>query len=488
MRQFLFFIVVIISMTSCGYDFPFEKTESYNDTTKFDKIVVVGGSYLSHVINGSVSINNHATQSFSSIIGEHFMKYNISNEGIINAEFGAIEGYNIYANDTSSVIYGQNILYFPSEVKKNRPFDKNPFLPYMDFSPGSEIIREQRPLTDVTNFSIPNFNTEILIAPDLAGSTFSSYFEDLEGKTLVELVAAHNPDLVIMELAIDELINAVLDDNWEEASLDRALEERFGIFLQRLNSETQVPVILFNVPNITQFPFFNEVPYNIFISGGEAANLYNNYISFNEDVRYWNFLKKDPATPSDKRRPVIDFDNFYQPGNGYVIIDPTLSDAVNEQGQPIPKIRQLNPEEKIFYSLYSKLSPAGLGTMVPVADKFSLTSSEIAGIREKVNAYNQIIDRIVSVNSNVYLFDLNAFYDNILRVEEVENGLLNTGEVVKNSMLPNGIFSTDGIHLNERGNALLVNNFILNLNQIFSISIPLIETGKYKGNKYETVN
>jgi hypothetical protein len=42
-----------------------------------------------------------------------------------------------------------------------------------------------------------------------------------------------------------------------------------------------------------------------------------------------------------------------------------------------------------------------------------------------------------------------------------------------------GAYSLDGIHLNEKGNALLANEFIKSINQKYKSRIPLVNVNAY---------
>ena len=62
------------------------------------------------------------------------------------------------------------------------------------------------------------------------------------------------------------------------------------------------------------------------------------------------------------------------------------------------------------------------------------------------------------------------------------------GVPVGGSLYLNSIFSLDGVHFNQRGNAYVTNIFIKALDEKFGAKLKIVNINNYLGNVYEPVN
>ncbi len=136
--------------------------------------------------------------------------------------------------------------------------------------------------------------------------------------------------------------------------------------------------------------------------------------------------------------------------------------------------------------------PLGFNTDASLSgDQYYLTLAEQGVIQSRSNAFNTTIATEVatanggSADPRFGLFDLNAGFPgnpntslgafaDLLGLDG-ELGIRVEGRLLKPDFGPNGIYSTDGVHPNIRGNAILANEFIKVIEVTFGSSLPNVE-------------
>ncbi|MDZ7658583.1 hypothetical protein [Fodinibius sp.] len=127
-----------------------------------------------------------------------------------------------------------------------------------------------------------------------------------------------------------------------------------------------------------------------------------------------------------------------------------------------------------------------LGCTQVQGDECYLTIPEQQQIQNRTTAFNTIIATTVAQNADrLALFDINAGFPGNPNTElgafadlfgiDGELGIRVEGTLLQPDFSPNGVFSTDGIHPNARGNAILANEFIHVIEEAFGASIPEVD-------------
>jgi hypothetical protein len=139
------------------------------------------------------------------------------------------------------------------------------------------------------------------------------------------------------------------------------------------------------------------------------------------------------------------------------------------------KVRKLVEGEIILLSIpLDSVKCNGMGSIVPIPDKYVLTLAEIAEIKTKITEYNNVIAQL----AQTYNLAL-ARADDLIR--ELKTGILYNGISMDAEFVTGGAFSLDGRNLNPIGQALLANKFITAINTQFNANIPLADVTKYHG-------
>ena len=120
------------------------------------------------------------------------------------------------------------------------------------------------------------------------------------------------------------------------------------------------------------------------------------------------------------------------------------------------------------------LMPHGLSADNPLCKQELLDATEVEIARQAILNYNAIIRQLAD-DYNLALVDV---FDYLNRVKD---GGVYDGVEVSAAFIIGGAFSLDGIHLTERGNALLANEFLRAINSHYDARIPLVDATRYPG-------
>ena len=110
----------------------------------------------------------------------------------------------------------------------------------------------------------------------------------------------------------------------------------------------------------------------------------------------------------------------------------------------------------------------------PIPGKFVLDNAEQANIKAHVDQYNMVI-RHVAASQNLALADMNEY------MKKFATGMVFDGIKMNTAFVTGGMFSTDGVHLNPRGNCVAANFFIQSINSKYNCNIPQANITNYPG-------
>lgn len=212
----------------------------------------------------------------------------------------------------------------------------------------------------------------------------------------------------------------------------------------------------------------------------------------------------------------------YQTGpNPILVNDPELDDLESEFDQlemagaisaqerqalvPYEQSRPLTENELVTLSAGAVIgtelnpqseTPTTIGVIIPLGynpenpgaegDEYYLTVQEQTEIQNRTTAFNTTIATTVTQNSDrLALYDINAGFPGNPNTElgafadllgvDGELDIRVEGTLLQPDFSPNGVFSTDGIHPNPRGNAILANEFIRVIEENFGATIPDVD-------------
>ena len=146
-------------------------------------------------------------------------------------------------------------------------------------------------------------------------------------------------------------------------------------------------------------------------------------------------------------------------------------------------VRVAQKEDRILLPVMHQIGLNGFGMSesLPIPDRWVLDADEVNILRQSLNAYNQVLAELVAEAQREYslrvsLLDMRKYFTYKLIPGQIADGIGVSGKY-----LSGGLFSLDGYSLTPRGNALIANRFIAEINNYFGIRIPTINISDYPG-------
>lgn len=468
------FVLVIGSLLflgACTYDFP-EKPEvpqPQAGNADFSKFVAVGNSLTSGFMDGAL-YNDGQKNSFPIRMAESMRAVNPGlafNQPDINAEKGA---------NSSFPGFGRLAFIKPPCEKSNpgpRPIGlADPVTPYG----GNKAT--------LNNYGVPGMK---VIEAGVGGygllnGLFGRFAVDPLTSSVLGDLAANNADASFfsMWLGSNDVLRYALsggtgnpngvgsNDMTPEAVFTAAYSAALNTMLGLKGG--QAKGVVGNVPNVTDIPnvrvvnlsikpFALDAPTATFLNAAFVMQGFNSP-GFTAGSNNFFAIQTGPNTVK-QMNPVEDFLLFSTPS------DSLGTGTFINANSPI----------------CATANRAGWGVSKPIPNQFVLDKTEIALIQSRVAAFNTIIaNAVATANANgirVALVDINKFLG-VMNTTGVTYGTTNINS--KPSTFPFGnAFSLDGVHPNQKGYAVIANEFVKAINQAFGSTLPLADPNSYPG-------
>jgi len=309
------------------------------------------------------------------------------------------------------------------------------------------------PVTNsVNNFGVYGAKTVHLLAPGYGDEqglytvppTANPYFVRFASSPATSILAdamAKNPTFFTLWIGNNDVLGYALTGGLADTITSPAWFEAYlGQILQTLTSGGAKGAIA-NIPSITSIPFFNTVPYNGLVLTQQA--------------------QVDGLNAAYEPLGIT----FNLGQNPFIIADATAPGG----------LRQIKDTELVTLGVpQDSLVCGGWGSSKPIPEQYTLNESEIANIKDAVDAYNQIIQGYAGQ------FGL-AYVDVYSELINAEDGIVVNGVSLSTEFVTGNTFSLDGIHLTPVGNAYVANVFIRAINNTYGSSLPLVTLTDYNG-------
>lgn len=490
MKRKLLYIIIILLSWACTYEFPYTEVIDDNGSADFSKFVCIGDNYTSGFMDGALfregqinSVGSMLARQVSDTTGENLVQATIANEN----------GYNYFLSDTANV-YGKLIRTYTSLS------DNDPIIIALPGELPTDYTGDKNLLTD---FSIPFLKSYQFDQAALSSNLYYNRISaDPGSSTLISQISSSSPSFfVLWEGMYDALhysVSGAMGDanppsdpdllNDLDLTPEDVFENSIRQMISTLLSNPHTKGVVVNLPSFDDLPFFYFYQYDfITLAGSEKGVAQQFYNEFNQAVTLHNQI------PGNEPRPYISFNDngetlYPQP---IVVIDNLLPDGVDLYGDPLPKYRQLQPGEMVLLSLPFDQVEDGLGTIIPIEKMYYLNSIEISNLRQTIERYNEILSEIVNENSDrLALADINTPIKELAATGRVDSWgipdsfqhFYQNGLPIEANLSMNSIFSLDGLHFNQRGNAYVANLIIAATNNHFGSNISFIDINQYIGN------
>ncbi len=253
-----------------------------------------------------------------------------------------------------------------------------------------------------------------------------------------------NPTFTSVLIGIEDIYNYARRGG-EESEDTITTPAMFGTIFTDLMSQLTVQnagSVVGNIPSLNTIPYFTAVPWNgLYLDAATAADLTYQYSTVD---------------------PSISFGAGY---NAFVIAD------VNEPSGR----RQIQNGEYILLSIPAdSIKCYKWGTIIPIPERFIITRAEAVKIENAVVAYNSIIAN-EAASRGIALADLNALF------KTFKQGIVFNGVKLTTGYLDYSVFSSDGFYPNQKGYALIANEFLRAINRTYSSNLPLVDVNSFQG-------
>ena len=322
------------------------------------------------------------------------------------------------------------------------------------------------------------------------------------GSTIIGDAIAAQPTFFTMWIGNNDLLGYALTGAVNETIFTSTgdFEFQYNAALDLLLSNTDAKGVIINIPPVLALPVFRAVPYNpVLLDENTAEALNTAFEGFNAALD--GLVGIDPTFEDDANKRKV----AYSAGsNPLLIFDENLNDLSDEFDallgasaitpdqraalQPFVQARPATALDLVILTAATEigndLNPSVPGTILngisaPFDDEFVLTPEEQSTINQRFVDFNTIIATVAAQNSDrVALYDTNAPDGLFLDIFGISDGVI--GAVVDGfnyqpDFSPNGVFSTDAVHPNPKGHAIIANEIIDVINASFDASIPKID-------------
>ena len=412
----------------------------------FSRYVAIGGSYTAGYMDNALSLQSQL-QSFPALLASRFQLAGggTFKQPLVNPGNGM--GWDFNANRATGrlrIVQKNNCLGALSYLVEPLPPDSSSLAWIGNTGPFQNM--------GVPGAKSSNLNSQQFGLPVPAGNPFFRRMASDRGQqsgfssTILGDAVLSAPSFFTIWLGTTDVYNYAL--NGGEDLSQNAYDDITGqaAFLTQMNTAlTSLTAggakgVIANVPDITDIPYFNTIPFNGLI------------------------LKKAEADSLNVLYATLGL-QFSEGANPYVVRNPGSS-----------TVRQLKPGELVILNTSTELLRCnGLGRPTnPLAAFNVLDLSEVDSIRAVIQGYNATINSLAGTY-DLALADMNTLF------KTFKKGILFNGVEMNAEYLEGGVFSTDGMNPNGRGYALIANEFIRVINNKYRSNLPPVDVTSKPG-------
>jgi hypothetical protein len=384
----------------------------------------------------------------------------------------------------------------------------------IQFKAGSALVTSAG---SVSNFGVPG--ARLIDAPVVGYGTLNPFFGRFQSAATASIlsdVIAAKPTLFTFWMGDNDVLGyattggAAGEDfvptNTGTLTSTAAFSASITAILDALSQENR-PGFVLNIPPVTIVPFFQVVTSSaagfklIPLDAATATAVNGAYAPYNGGLQL--AVAGGLITQAEATKRTI---NFVAGANAPVITDESLTSLA---ALGLPSMRQADANDRypltastIIGTLQDPKNPSSvIGVGVPVPDQFTLTLSEQANVITRTAQLNGIIAAQVAARSNLTLVDTHPVFANLFGLIPAQaTGLALTPAGVQAAdgvlgirvegatLVPlslsataifSSVFSSDGIHPNGQGAAIIANEVIKAINQRFSATVPQAKVSNY---------
>ncbi len=398
----------------------------------------------------------------------------------------------------------------------------------IQFTEGTFLTQSSNTGSSLNNFGVPGARVVDLTTPgygfpDVGNPFYNAFASDPSSSSILNDAVSADASFFTLWIGSNDVLGyATAGGDEDIATITSAadFQTEYATVLASLTADGAQGIVL-NVPPVTIIPFFQTVtslnggvkvlpagsidePTAAFLNSLAAYGQYNagldqmvalsNITQEEADFRYISFTGDVANSPVITDESLTDLSAF-----GLESIRQAQVVAATGQSDLFP-LTALS----VIGTLADENDPNSVyGVGEPVPDSFTFTMDEQVQAITAYATYNVIIDGIVDANPNVTLVDVRPLFADMYGLTAAQAGPLglNLGaaaeaaadgelgiEVGGINLVPlslsqeelyNSVWSTDGVHPNARGAALIANEVIKAINTTYDATIPEVNPLDY---------
>ena len=473
--KYSIFISLIIVFFSCKPEIK-DGFQPSNGSADFSKYVALGNSLTAGYADGAL-YNSAQSQSWTSILANQLKEVGGGDfiQPVVDSEQGVLAG-----KLKLGLVNGQLLPTLADDGELEA------FYPPIGYK--------------VNNLGVPGAKVSHLLAPgygniqNLAAGQANPYF----------IRFASSPNISVLEQAMslqasffslwignnDVLGYASSGGAFDEITPLDQFEQYYGLLAQTLAS-SGVKGVLANIPDVTSAAYFNTIPGDALEVDANLATQMNFGISLIESnlnsiltqigMEAYSYNIEFAA---GKNRFLIE-DNSFPYRDLLNAIADTTTNPETKMLMHLIQFRQMQegelltlqtPQDSLAMGMGSFMTIPGSALPVPygIPNRFVLDTEELNIIGQTIENYNDVIEQTAQ-NYGWAFVDVNN------RFNKMKDGVVVDGIELNAEFVTGGIFSLDGIHLTPRGNAVVANFFIEEINKKYGAAISSVSINEYNG-------
>ena len=481
-------------------------------SANFTKYVALGNSLTAGLMDAALYTSGQQN-AFPNILAQQFQIEGVGGGAFNQPDINAVNGFNTALNDLSNpgqATFGHYVLNIAAGGIE-------------PVTPGDPFTVYEGDRSALNNFGVPGART---IDATAAGygqfNPFFGRFASSENASMIgDATQAQGTFFTLWLGGNDVLSWATSGGSAPDGEVDREAQSTNSATLTNIEDFTQAYQGIINsllsvpdakglaitIPPITLLPYFRAVPYNpVPLDQANADALNQGYAQYNQGLDAAVQVGQISAEEAARRKIAFEA----SPTNAIVIVDKDLTAAdisvvfgLPPGTQLLPNLRQTDSTDLLVLPLRNLLGEeqtegAGpFGLQDPVPDQYVLTLNEQRTLITRQVTFNTIIRNILlQTQDRVALVDLDPLFADIAGLnpdQTLQLGMLSAVNAADNTIgirvdgatlfptfLPDGIFSTDGIHPNPKGHSLVAREVVKVINASFGATIPAIDTNPYR--------
>ena len=466
MKKLLVIILSLALFTAC--EPKIDEFAATSNGVDFSNFVAVGNSMTAGYADGALYLSGQEN-SISSIMATQFQT--VGGGAFHQPLIGTEDGVGFTLTPGGLYYYSKMILKIvPDKDCQGNPIGTASLKPgYALTNPDQNTLKGQLfapPLEagPYNNMGVPGASLMHLFYnrlgdPTLDGHPFNPYFVRFASAintTILQDAITQNPTFFYLWIGNNDALTSALAGTDALLTPADTFAKYYPMAAGALATSAKKPKgVLATIPDITSIPFFTTIskslPYNsVVLDSAQATGLNQLYAMYQHPEIKWKaganpfvYVKADGTWAQMEK------------GDLFLLTMPTDSVKCRGMGVADPTI-------------------VPIPVPYPIPGKYILTNSEQANIKARVAQYNAVIKGTASA-LNLAMADMNA------NLQLFTTGMVFDGIKMSTAFVTGGLFSTDGVHLNPRGNAVAANYFIQAINAKYGCNIPQTDLSGYNG-------